>query len=231
MIRQEFEYKGKNVELFLTPRSGLTVIVLSYGREGESLWRFLQEEETVLNLVVLSGLKWNDELSPWPQKGVVKGDPGYQGNADSFLSFLVDDFLPYMMKAHSLEATSFVLEGYSLAGLFALYAGHRTDAFDALISTSGSLWFPHFAEYVQENVLKTSVRYVGLSLGDKEAMTRNEIMCTVASCTQTIERRLQQQTHVEFEWNEGGHFGQEIKRQGNAIRRYMNWLKRQAPMN
>lgn len=61
------------------------------------------------------------------------------------------------------------IAGYSLAGLFALYAIYQTDVFTRVGCISGSLWFPGFLEYVFTHESKRRPGCLYFSLGDKEA--------------------------------------------------------------
>ncbi len=61
------------------------------------------------------------------------------------------------------------IAGYSLAGLFALYAICQTDVFSRVGCMSGSLWFPGFKEYVFSHEPKRWADCIYFSLGDREA--------------------------------------------------------------
>lgn len=67
--------------------------------------------------------------------------------------------------------------GYSLAGLFALWAAYQTDVFSDVAAASPSMWFPGFTGYMEEHDIKS--RMVYLSLGDKEPKACNPVMATV----------------------------------------------------
>jgi len=78
------------------------------------------------------------------------------------------------------------IAGYSLAGLFALYALYHTDVFECAASISGSLWFPDFKEYVFSHEMRRKPEKLYLSLGDKEARTRNQYLKVVRENTENI---------------------------------------------
>ena len=77
-----------------------------------------------------------------------------------------------------------ILAGYSLAGLFALWAAYQTDAFDGICAASPSVWFPGWLDYAKAAQPKT--RCIYLSLGDKEEKTRNPVMSTVGDCIRAM---------------------------------------------
>lgn len=56
------------------------------------------------------------------------------------------------------------ITGYSLAGLFAVYAIYRTDVFSGGCM-SGSVWFPGFKEYIFSRELKRRPDCIYFSLG------------------------------------------------------------------
>lgn len=65
---------------------------------------------------------------------------------------------------------TFIIGGYSLAGLFALWAAYQTDTFKAVAAASPSIWFPGFVDFMKDREIHTKRVY--LSLGDKEEKTR-----------------------------------------------------------
>ena len=72
---------------------------------------------------------WNDELSPW-KAPAVWGKQGFGGNAADTLRFLTEPFIPTLKQQFRLpEDIKIILGGYSLAGLFALWASTQTKLF------------------------------------------------------------------------------------------------------
>ena len=65
---------------------------------------------------------WNDELSPW-KSPAVWGKESFGGNAAGTLRFLTEQAIPTLKQQFALpENVRIILGGYSLAGLFALWA-------------------------------------------------------------------------------------------------------------
>ena len=111
------------------------------------------------------------------------------------------------------------IAGYSLAGLFALYAMYRCDAFDRAASMSGSLWFPDFREYALTHGMKKRPDKIYLSLGDKEAKARNALLKTVQDNTEQIVSHYRQLgLDVTWELNPGNHFRDAALRTAKGIR-------------
>ena len=70
---------------------------------------------------------WNDDLSPWPAPPVW-GKQGFGGRAEDTLAWL-EQAVPGISQQYSIkEDCKVILGGYSLAGLFALWAATQTNA-------------------------------------------------------------------------------------------------------
>ena len=103
-----------------------------------------------------------------------------------------------------------VTGGYSLAGLFALWAAYQT-RFAAVAAASPSVWYPQWLDYAATHTPLTRVVY--LSLGDRESRSRTPIMATVDSCMQRQRELFQAQgVTMNYETTAGNHF------QDNGIR-------------
>ena len=99
------------------------------------------------------------------------------------------------------------IAGYSLAGLFALYAMYRCDCFARVASMSGSLWFPKFREYVLRYAMVRKPEKLYMSLGDAEAKTKHAVLKTVQENTEAILQHYQELgVDVRWELNPGNHF-------------------------
>ena len=151
-------------------------------------------------LVTLTVEDWNRELSPWPAPPVF-GAEGFGGGAAETLDRLLGELLPSLERPDRV----FYLGGYSLAGLFALWAAHQTDRFAGVAAVSPSVWFPGFLDYAREHTPRT--RAVYLSLGDAEERTRNPVMATVGDAIRALEQRYAEELlPCRLDWNPGNHF-------------------------
>ena len=146
-------------------------------------------------------------MSPWECVPVMAQDEGYAGGADSYLSLLLEEILPEGLKRLPESPSWTGIAGYSLAGLFALYALYRTDIFARAASMSGSLWFPGFGDFVRSHDMKRAPEKLYLSLGDKEAKTRNPYLKTVQENTEAaVQLYRDRGLDVTWELNPGNHF-------------------------
>ncbi len=139
---------------------------------------------------------WNKELSPWKAPAVF-GNDDFGDGAEAVLA----EILEYCQD----NARTYIIGGYSLAGLFSLWAVHRTDRFKAASAVSPSMWFPGFDTFMLENRIRCEKVY--LSLGDKEEKARNPVMATVGDRIRAAEALLKERkVDVVLEWNAGNHF-------------------------
>ena len=154
---------------------------------------------------------WNRELSPWKAPAVF-GKQDFGSGAGETLDWIEQALLPALLKEYRLsEDLPVILGGYSLAGLFALWSGCRTDRFSAIAAASPSVWFPNWIEYAKAHAILAE--HVYLSLGDREEQTKNPVMATVGTCIRTqLEILREAGINCILEWNQGNHFKDPEKR-------------------
>ena len=160
---------------------------------------------------------WNDALSPW-KSPAVWGKQGFGGNATDTLRFLTEQVVPTLKQQFNLpENVKIILGGYSLAGLFALWASTQTDLFYGVAAASPSVWFPGWMEFEQQHPIQAQRVYLGL--GNKEERTKNAVMAVVGDNIRTLHSRLAERgTDCTLEWNSGGHFKNADLRTAKAFR-------------
>ena len=141
---------------------------------------------------------------------------GAYGEAEETLAYIEDVLLPWIRRAYGDMPC--VLAGYSLGGLFALWAAYRTESFDGICAVSPSLWVRGWDAYAEGRVACADAVY--LSLGDKEERARNVRMAAVGDCVRRQASRLTRQLaegKTVFEWNRGGHFDDEPGRMARGL--------------
>ena len=150
----------------------------------------------------------NAAFSPWPAPAVFRHGEDFGGQAKAALTQLLDSMLPAIEQACDLpECCKLVLGGYSLAGLFSLWAGYRTDRFAAIAAASPSVWFPGWNEFAEGHEMLA--QSVFLSHGTAERKTRNRQLATVRNCIEHTHELLATQLgaeHCELAWSPGDHF-------------------------
>ena len=186
-----FEVEGRRAALWPGAAPGCPLVVLNDNRDDGRV----RDELAALgapdhSLLVVGGLAWNHDLTPWDCPPLLEGGEPSTGGADEYLGLLLGGILPRARALLGGEPAFLALAGYSLAGLFALYAPYRCDAFARVASMSGSLWFPGFADYAREHDLQRTPERAYLSLGKKEARTRNRLLRGVRGDTEALAGRL-----------------------------------------
>jgi len=163
-------------------------------------------------LTALKVKDWNHDLSPWKAPAVF----GREDFGDGAVETLAE-----VLKTCADRNKTYIIGGYSLAGLFALWAAYQTDAFSAVAAASPSVWFPGFSEYMKERI--PQVRSVYLSLGDREEKTRNPVMASVGERIREAHDLLMRQgVRTTLEWNSGNHFKEADIRTAKAFTWAMN---------
>ena len=147
---------------------------------------------------------WNRDLSPWEAPPVFGTDP-FRGGAAETLAFVTQRLLPVLKAQLPLREDSVLcLGGYSLAGLFALWASTQTDWFSGVAAASPSVWYPGWIDYVKAHPIRAP--HVYLSLGDREERTKNSVMAGVGDCIREQYELLRNGYDAVLEWNPGNHF-------------------------
>ena len=167
---------------------------------------------------------WNDELSPW-EAPAVWGKEGFGGNAAGTLRVLTGQVIPTLKQRFALpENVRIILGGYSLAGLFALWASTQTALFSGVAAASPSVWFPGWMKFEQQHPIQAQCIY--LSLGDREDRTRNATMAAVGENIRALHRELaERRKSCVLEWNCGGHFKDTDLRTARAFRWVMEDMR------
>ena len=156
---------------------------------------------------------WNDDLSPLEAPPAF-GKEGFSGGADATLKEILD---------YCVDKTKmYIIGGYSLAGLFALWSAYRTELFSGVAAASPSVWFPGFWDFMKERKIRTD--HVYLSLGDREERTKNPVTKTVGDRIRGAEALFNEQgVSCILEWNRGNHFQDPEVRTAKAF----SWVMKQ----
>lgn len=139
---------------------------------------------------------WYRDLTPWSAPAA-SGDGTFGDGAGKTLEKI--------LKMTGEPGKQYVLGGYSLGGLFALWAGYQTDAFSGIAAASPSVWYPGFSDHAASRVMQAARVY--LSLGDREEKTRNPVLAAVGGKIRELHGLLSSKgICCTLEWNEGNHF-------------------------
>lgn len=218
--QRKFTAGGKKATVYPCFEPNRPVIYLNtFSDEGEKAYELLHDSGcTDFTLVTIDNLEWDCDMSPWEIPPVTKYDTQCTGGADKYLKLLENEIIP--KAEETLNGVSWRgISGYSLAGLFAVYALYKTDIFARAASMSGSLWFPKFKEFVLVNKMKAVPEKIYFSLGDRECRTKNPYFKTVQDNIEAIEEFYRRHgIETVFVLNSGGHNNNVTERTAAGIR-------------
>lgn len=173
-------------------------------------------------LLIFETKDWNGELSPWPAKQAFGEEP-FTGKGKETLQWIQETLLPFAKEKNWIsKETKLYMAGYSLSGLFALWAFLETHLFDGVAACSSSLWMDGWMEYV-ETGKEGAKGTLYMSLGTKEEKTKNPLMRKVGDHTRETFALLEKEKGIvksTLEWNPGGHFTEPSER----LLKGMMWL-------
>lgn len=211
---------GKTVSVFPNAGPETPVIYLNtFSGEGEKVFEAVQAAGCPpFTLVAISALDWNHDMVLWDSPSAFKNSEPYTGGADDYLRLLTEEIIPTAEQELSEVPCWRGIAGYSLAGLFALYAIYQTDLFSRVGSMSGSLWFPGIKDYIFSHEPKRWPEHMYFSLGNKESKTRNSILKYVQQNTEEIQAFYQGKgIDTAFQLNPGNHYNHAVERTAAGI--------------
>lgn len=195
-------------KLFRAP--GSKVVYILSPMSGAEPWLSRFAQHFGVNIAVISGMDWDNDLTPWPAPGQPPGDPAFQGLAPDFLKKLTAEIIPAIDKQLGIDTgkAERTLCGISLSGLFALWTRTQTTLFRNIISLSGSFWYSGFDEWMKTAPLPSpATGYIYISLGDKESQTKVVAFRSVATDTAAIVELLRQRgCNVVWRSEPGNHY-------------------------
>lgn len=178
-----------------------------------------------VTIAVITGMDWDNDLTPWRAKGVPAGCPDFRGEAPEFLSVLTASVVPEIEKRLDIGAEAQrTLAGVSLSGLFTLWQWMLDDTFDNIISLSGSFWYEDFVNWIKSRPIPRREGKAFFLLGEKEAKSRVKAFQTVQTDTVEIVKFLHDNGINDcFELVPGDHYQDGTGRLDRAF----EWMFRQ----
>ena len=166
-------------------------------------------------LVTIELEDWTIDLMPWPD-GNISRDPEAGKHGQETLDYILQGLLPELERRYGPRPV--ILGGYSLGGLFALWAATRADRFRAIAAASPSVWIHGWIPFAKKN--KPMAEAVYLSLGDREEHVKNQAIARVGDNIRAYYELLR--THLDPEhcilvWEERGHFNDNAGRLARAF--------------
>ena len=197
-------YHSLHLDIVSFDSSSIIYILLPHRLPAEELTA-IEELSTRFetNIVAISEMDWNNDMTPWKAPAVKEGEFG--GRASQFLDRLKGDIFFNLESSLQIRNPRRYLIGLSLAGLFSVWAGIMKPLFEGVASISGSFWYDGFAEWIlKQEALKCVSYYV--SMGDKEKETKVKRFANIEEDTmKVVEALMLKGAEVAFEVTEGGH--------------------------
>ena len=215
MERKTMESEGKKEK-----KSSPLLILHCFSEEEEAVVKLLKGQAYFsFPLLCINHLEWQKDMCPWDSPALINTEKDFIGGADEYLSLLEKEIIPRALEILGEEPSYYALAGYSLAGIFALYAGYRSALFSRIASVSGSLWYPDFLSFAKEKKMLNKAERLYLSLGTEEAKTKHAVLSTIERKTRELVEYYQSSGYcVKFELNPGNHFCEVEQRIEKAIR-------------
>ena len=172
---------------------------------------------------------WEENFSPWCAPRVFAKGPNFGDGAQKTLDTLINQVIPWAESELTDPPAYRMLVGYSLAGLFSLWAGLSQacitpiPTFQRIGAVSGSFWFPGLLDYVDQQLRggAVSLTHAYLSLGDREARTPNPQIMHVRENAELLASRFESAGLTSmFELNRGNHF-QNVE---GRMQKALDWL-------
>lgn len=171
------------------------------------------------DIVVISGMDWDNAFSPWPAKGGPAGSPDFRGGSPLFLSMLQNTIIPGVESTFDIIGVpERTLVGVSMSGLFALWQWMLCDTFTNIASLSGSFWYEGFLDWMKRREIPEKSGRAYFLLGDREAKSRVRTFGSVAENTHQIISLLDGHgITTEFQRVPGNHYSDPIPRLDRAF--------------
>lgn len=197
-------YHSLHLDIVSFDSSSIIYILLPHRLPAEELTA-IEELSTRFetNIVTISEMDWNNDMTPWKSPAVKEGEFG--GRASQFLDRLKGDIFFNLESSLQIRNPKRYLIGLSLAGLFSVWAGIMKPLFEGIASISGSFWYDGFAEWILKQEDLKCVRFY-VSMGEKEKETKVKRFANIEEDTmKVVETLMLKGAEVTFEVTEGGH--------------------------
>ena len=219
MKKVELTLSGRKCRLFGSDKPGCLLIQASARHENATL------EAEAAQIAELSGVPfvlatielddWIIDLMPWPDANISR-EPEAGKHGQDTLEYVLESLIPELQKRYG--PLPVIIGGYSLGGLFALWASAQSDGFKAVAAASPSVWIKDWIPFAQKHAPMANAVY--LSLGAQEEHVKNQAIARVGDCVRTQYSLLQEQIGADnctLFWEQGGHFNDNESRLARAF--------------
>lgn len=171
-----------------------------------------------ISIVEISGMVWDDDLTPWAAPGVPKGSPDFKGHAAQFLNTLQQTVIPEIEKRMQIQPLQRDLIGVSLSGLFTLWQWAECDTFLNIASLSGSFWYKDFTEWFGKNIPSDKKGKAYFLLGELEHKSEvPQFRCVNDATAMIVDDLKSRGVRVKFDMVSGNHYQFGLQRLDKAF--------------
>ena len=166
-------------------QNATTIYFLDGDQFEEAFNHWITNHRAALNFVLIASNNRTADYTPWPLQASETMPIDFGGKAEEHLSFITTHVIPFCESEYGFASSTEkrVMGGYSLGGLFSLYAAVNTDLFGTVLSCSSSLWYPDFLDYLKERHFKAAHPKLYMSVGDQEGTTATNLTADQTSNT------------------------------------------------
>lgn len=217
-MTQTIEIDNLHCRCCKSPGSSKIAYIL-YPMDTLAGWIAPAAEKYGVNIVVITGMDWENVFSLWPAPGVPKGSPDFKGGSPVFLTLLQQTVLPQIEQSLDLDVNlERTLVGVSMSGLFALWQWIICDTFTNIASLSGSFWYDGFIEWMKSHPIPSKKGKGYFLLGRQESKSGIKAFNSVGENTALIIKLLKAAgINVDFQSVPGNHYSDPIPRLEKAF--------------
>jgi predicted alpha/beta superfamily hydrolase len=177
-MMEQLTIGGRKCRLFGADNPGFILVQPSARHENATLESEVQQIAALSKApFVLSAIEledWVVDLMPWPD-GNISRDPEAGKHGRDTLGYILMDLVPELKGRYG--SLPVILGGYSLGGLFAIWASMQSGCFKAVAAASPSVWIHDWIPFARRHAPMADCVY--LSLGDKEEHVKNQAIARV----------------------------------------------------
>lgn len=198
--------------------SGSKIAYILYPMDVLGSWIEQAAQSYGVTIVVITGMNWDDDLSPWPASGVPEGCSDFKGHAAEFLSKLQTQVIPEVESRLGIAAAERDLVGVSMSGLFTLWQWAVCDTFRNIASLSGSFWYEGFPGWFDKNFPSHKEGNTYFLLGELEHNSKVPQFTIINDATHKVVGVLKRHgVNVRFDMVPGNHYQFGIERLNKAF--------------
>ena len=219
MNKVELTISGRKCRLFGSERPECVLIQPSARHENVTLEaeaeQIAERSGVPFVLATIELEDWIIDLMPWPDANISR-EPEAGKHGQDTLEYVLESLIPELQKRYG--PLPVIIGGYSLGGLFALWASAQSDSFKAVAAASPSVWIKDWIPFAKKHTPLADAVY--LSLGNQEEHVKNQAIARVGNCLRTQHSLLQEQigaNNCTLVWEQGGHFNDNEGRLARAF--------------